>query len=181
MSMSCTRTLRLAGAWLLSVLTVLCCAPHVRAEPLPPADQVAITQTVTGVGLYSDLREWDRVLALLGDHVTTDYVSVFGGEVETTTRTDLVEQWRNTLQGFDATQHQITNVAVQGSADSATTRSHIRATHRIGDRLWILGGVYTHQLVRSPAGWQVTSMSIHQLYEEGNRALLQEAVQRSSE
>lgn len=179
MFLSCTRTVKLAGALLISGVAVLCVAPQVQAEPLAPADHIAITETVTGVGLYSDLRDWDRVLTLLGDHVTSDYVSVFGGNVETTTRTELVEQWRSTLEGFDATQHQITNVTVNGSASTATTLSHVRATHRIGDQLWILGGVYTHQLVRGNAGWQVTSMRLQHLYEEGDRRLLEDASART--
>jgi hypothetical protein len=180
MTMSCKRTLSYAGALLLIGWAVPCLAAPARADALSPADHIAITETVTGVGLYSDLRDWDRVQALLADNVTTDYVSVFGGDVQTTTRTGLVTQWRNTLQGFDATQHQITNVAPHPSADGATAQSHVRATHRISDRLWILGGIYTHQLIRGGAGWQVTSLRIQRLYEEGDRSLLQEAVARAA-
>jgi hypothetical protein len=173
-------TLRLAAALMVAGLAMLSAAPNAGATPLQAHDQLTITQTVTGIGLYSDLREWDRVLTMLAGQVTTDYVSVFGGDVETASRTDLVGQWRAILQGFDATQHLITNVAVDGSGDEATTRSHVRATHRIDDRFWTLGGVYTHRLVRTADGWRVVFMGIQRLYEEGDRALVQEASQRSA-
>jgi hypothetical protein len=154
----------------LSLMAMSIPVPPAGAAPLEAADQVTITQTVTGVGLYADLRDWDRVGALLADEITTDYVSVFGGAVATASRAQLVDQWRTTFAGFDATQHQITNVAVTPNPDgTATTRSHVRATHLLGGRSWVLGGVYTHHLVRAPSGWQVTFMGIDRLYEEGER------------
>lgn len=173
-------TLRLAAALTLTGLVMLSGSPNAGAAPLSAQDQLAVTQTVTGIGLYSDLREWGRVLTMLAEQVTTDYVSVFGGDVETASRTDLVGQWRATLRGFDATQHLVTNVAVGGSGDEATARSQVRATHRIDDRFWILGGVYTHRLVRTADGWRVIFMGIQRLYEEGDRALVQEASRRSA-
>lgn len=148
------------------------------AVTLPADDQVAITQAVTGVGLYTDVRDWDRVGALLADEVVTDYTSLFGGAANTTERADLVDQWRSTLSGFDATQHQITNVSVSGAGDEASTLSHVRATHWIDGRSWTVGGVYDHRLVRSAGGWQVTYMAIRRLYEEGDRSVFEAAAQR---
>jgi hypothetical protein len=175
-----TPPLRLVAALMLSGFAMLSCAPNTHAAPLSAHDQLTIIQTVTGIGLYSDLRDWDRVLTMLAAHVTSDYVSVFGGDVQTASRTDLVGQWRATLQGFDATQHLITNVAVDGSGDEAMARSHVRAAHRIDDRFWILGGAYTHRLVRTADGWRVNFMGIQHLYDEGDRTLLQEACRRSA-
>jgi hypothetical protein len=135
-------------------------------------DRIAVTDTVTGIGLFADLRQWDRVGALLADEVTTDYVSVFGGEVASASRTELLDQWRATLGGLDATQHQITNVAVTATGQGATALSHVRATHWSGGRFWTLGGVYTHHLLRTQSGWQVAFMGIARLYEEGDRSVL---------
>jgi hypothetical protein len=158
-----------AGAMTLAAMTFG--AGEARASSLSAADQLAVTQTVTGVGLFADLRDWGVVGALLADEITTDYTSVFGGEVATASRADLLAQWRDTLGGFDATQHLITNVAVDGSGDEASTLSHVRATHWVGGRSWTVGGVYSHRLVRSPAGWQVTYMALRKAYEEGDRSV----------
>jgi hypothetical protein len=57
----------------------------------------------------------------------------------------------------------------------------VRATHWIDDRFWIVGGVYTHNLVRTPDGWQVTYMRFQRLYEEGGRAALRDAAARATQ
>lgn len=148
------------------------------ADGLSAEDRLEITEAVTGVGLFTDLRDWDRVATVLADEVTTDYVSVFGGEPATAPRDELIGQWRVTLQGFDATQHLITNVAVDGSGDTATSLSHVRASHWIDGAHWTVGGTYTHQLFRGPTGWQVNYMKIQHLYEEGDRSVFEAAAQR---
>ena len=163
---------KLVAMGVFSVMATIVPTPPAAAAPLDAADQVAITQTVTGVGLYADLRDWDRVGGFLADEITTDYVSVFGGEPAAASRTQLLDQWRATLSRFDGTQHQITNVAVTANPDgTATTLSHVRASHWLDGRSWILGGVYTHHLERGSPGWQVTFMGIERLYEEGERLL----------
>lgn len=152
--------------------------PASASDPLSAQDRLAVTETVTGVGLFSDLRDWDRVVSLLADELTTDYVGVFGGEPARAPGEQVVAGWRATLEGFDATQHLITNVAVDGSGDSAQTLSHVRATHWLGERHWTLGGVYTHQLVKVGPDWKVAYMKISRLYEEGDRAVLEAAAAR---
>lgn len=159
-------------AGMVSALTMMAAPRSAAAIPLGADDQVAITQAVTGVGLFADLRDWSRVGALLADEVTSDYVSVFGGAPATTSRELLVDQWRATFTGFEVTKHQITNVVVTPNPDgTATALSHVRASHWVDGRSWVLGGVYTHHLARGADGWQVTYMRIDRLYEEGARLL----------
>jgi hypothetical protein len=169
---------RLTVAAVFSGAAMVSASPDAHAEPLSAADQVAITQAVTGVALYTDVHDWDRVSSLMADQVTTDYTDVFGGQIVTTSREGLVGQWRTTFDGFDATQHQITNVSVSGGGDEASTLSHVRAIHWVGPRWWTIGGVYTHRLMRGPNGWQVTFMAIQRLYEEGDRAVFDAASRR---
>ncbi|TIX56313.1 MAG: hypothetical protein E5V25_28305, partial [Mesorhizobium sp.] len=71
-------------------------------------DKTAIAEAVAGIGLYADLREWNRVRSYFAARVTTDYTSLFGGEVATSDRDALIAQWQGLLPGFDATQHLIT-------------------------------------------------------------------------
>jgi len=170
--------LRLSAAAVFSGAAMVSASPEAHAEPLSAADQVAITQAVTGVGLYTDVRDWQRVSSLMADHVTTDYTDIFGGQIVATSREDLVAQWRTTFEGFDATQHQITNVSVSGGGDEASTLSHVRAIHWVDARTWTVGGVYTHRLVRGSNGWQVAFMAIQRLYEEGDRGVFDAASRR---
>ncbi|MER8699716.1 MULTISPECIES: nuclear transport factor 2 family protein [unclassified Mesorhizobium] len=72
--------------------------------------------------------------------VTTDYTSLFGGEAATSGSDALIAQWQGLLPGFDATQHLITNIIVEGAGNDAVARSHVRAAHWIGARFWTVGG-----------------------------------------
>ncbi|RWO75156.1 MAG: nuclear transport factor 2 family protein [Mesorhizobium sp.] len=145
---------------------------------LTSEDKTAIAEAVAGIGLYADLREWDRVKSYFTTSVTTDYSSLFGGEAATSNRDALIAQWQGLLPGFDATQHLITNIVVEGAGNDAVARSHVRASHWIGARFWTVGANYLHRLVRTPEGWRVSAISIHRLYEEGDRAVLAAAADR---
>jgi hypothetical protein len=148
---------------------------------LSAVDVQVISQAVTGIGLYSDLRQWAQVAELLADEVTLDYSSLFGGKAAVSSRSATIDQMRATLQGFDATQHLISNVQVSAAdEDQARTVSHVRATHCIGERFWVVGGVYNHHLARTPDGWHVTYQRFQRLYEEGDRGALREAATRAA-
>ncbi|MGX9177596.1 nuclear transport factor 2 family protein [Mesorhizobium sp. BHbdii] len=148
------------------------------AATLTVEDRTAIAEAVAGIGLYADLREWNRVRSYLAARVTTDYTSLFGGEVATSDRDALIAQWKGLLPGFDATQHLITNIVVEGAGNDAVARSHVRATHWFDTRFWTVGASYLHRLVRTPEGWRVSAIAIRRLYEEGDRAVLAAAADR---
>ncbi|TIU87986.1 MAG: nuclear transport factor 2 family protein, partial [Mesorhizobium sp.] len=135
-------------------------------------------EAVAGIGLYADLREWNRVRSYFAARVTTDYTSLFGGEVATSDRDALIAQWQGLLPGFDATQHLITNIVVEGAGNDAVARSHVRATHWFDTRFWTVGASYLHRLVRTPEGWRVSAIAIRRLCEEGDRAVLAAAADR---
>ncbi|AZO00128.1 nuclear transport factor 2 family protein [Mesorhizobium sp. M9A.F.Ca.ET.002.03.1.2] len=174
-----TRRHVLASAVFTATLAAIS-APALSASraALTVEDRVAIAEAVAGIGLYADLREWNRVRSYFAARVTTDYTSLFGGEVATSDRDALIAQWQSLLPGFDATQHVITNIVVEGTENDAIARSHVRATHWIGARFWTVGASYLHRLVRTSEGWRVRAIAIHRLYEEGDRAVLVTAADR---
>lgn len=149
-----------------------------QSAPLSAADRLEIAEAVVGVGLYADLRDWNRVERLLAPEVTTDYVSLFGGSVTTSRASDLVAQWRSVLSGLDATQHLISNLSIQGDGDCAQVTSHVLARHWLGERSWTVGGVYTHRLIRREGGWRVDFIGLRRLYEEGDREIISLAADR---
>ncbi|TIT20008.1 MAG: nuclear transport factor 2 family protein [Mesorhizobium sp.] len=154
-------------------------ASSASGDALTVEDRIAIAEAVAGIGLYADLREWNRVRSYFAARVTTDYTSLFGGEATTSDRDALIALWQGLLPGFDATQHLITNITVEGAGNDAVARSHVRATHWIGGRFWTVGGSYLHRLVRTPEGWRVNAIAIHRLYEEGDRAVLAAGADRA--
>ncbi|MDE0033342.1 MAG: nuclear transport factor 2 family protein [Deltaproteobacteria bacterium] len=147
-----------------------------------PTLHVEIVKTITSIAAGADRHDWGRVRSAMSDEITTDYTSLFGGEPVTQPADDLVKSWAGFLPGFDSTHHMVTNHTVtSAAADTATAEADFTATHRIGDALWVLGGRYSYRLSRSDAGWIVTSMSMHALWETGDRAtLIGQAVERVS-
>jgi hypothetical protein len=143
-------------------------------------DRVAIADLISGLGLYTDQCEWDHLEAGYAPVVTTDYVSLFGGEPQTQPRAVVVATLRALMPGFDANQHIITTAEVQmRDHDHAVARSNVRACHRLGTSTWVLGGLYTHELVRAEGGWVVQSVKFTLAYEEGDRAIIAQAAERA--
>ena len=138
-------------------------------------DRVAITDVVNNVGTLADLRQWSQLQQLFTEQVTVDYTSLFPGEVQNISSEQLMTQWQSTLPGFDATQHMITNHQITVNGDEATVIAYVRATHKLGDEMWVVGGCYVDELVRSDDGWKVKSIQYNALYESGNRALVEQA------
>ena len=138
-------------------------------------DRIAITDVVDSVGTLADSGQYDRLQQLFTDEVTVDYTSLFPGEVQNISREELMTQWQSTLPGFDATQHMITNHRITVDGDKATAMAYVRATHRLGDEMWIVGGYYVDELVRTDEGWKLQAIQYNALYEEGDRSLVEQA------
>jgi hypothetical protein len=179
--------------------SVLGAAPSALAAPAlaqsgggtaPPAtlrdllDRAAVIDTVNRVAMSADLRDWDAVRACMADTVLVDYTSLVGGTPAEVPADQLIDGWRATLPGFDATQHLLGNHQVTLRGDEADCLAHFQAQHRIGTgaqaRIWELDGTYRHSLLRQPAGWRIRAVTMRWTFERGERALLAEATARAA-
>lgn len=119
--------------------------------------------------------DWPVVRGCLADEVRTDYSELFGGEAETVSGDELVRRWQGLLPGFDATQHLIGTTLVEEREDGFTVRTHVRAYHHVagaeGGAVWGVHGHYVVPLRRSPAGWQISGITLRLYYQEGNTDL----------
>ena len=138
-------------------------------------DRIAITDVVNSMGTLADLGQYDRLQQLFTDEVTVDYTSLFPGEVQNISSEQLMTQWQSTLPGFDATQHMITNHQIEVNGDEATAVAYVRAAHKLGDAMWVVGGYYVDELVRTDEGWKLQAIQYNALYEEGDRSLVEQA------
>jgi SnoaL-like domain len=149
-------------------------------RPADLADRIAIADVISRIGFSIDQQEWAGAESALADEIISDYSQLFGGEAQRQTREELIGSWRAALPGFHANQHMINTIEVLLTApDQARSRSYVRATHRYENDLWVVGGIYAHQLMRSPTGWRVTSVHFTLAYEEGDRRLIGLAVERA--
>src|SRR5579883_1681379 len=123
-----------------------------------------------------DTRNWTHLLDLLTDQVTADYTELWGGEVKPQPKSALVDAWRTTLSGFEATQHLLGNEIVSFEGETVVLRAYFQARrHSLpnarGSHLWTVGGRYTARLVRDDQGWRISALTLHFSWADGNMNL----------
>jgi hypothetical protein len=147
------------------------------------ADHLAIQQAASELGLLVDARDWDSVRALFTDSVDVDYVSLNGGQPQTTPAPQLIDGWRQALDNLDATQHLIAGPDVTIDGDEAICAANVQATHVLanprGGELWTVGGRYDFCFTRTPAGWRIRAVKLSVQWVTGNQHIIQLAASRS--
>jgi len=163
------RSLVLKSALMAAMVPSL--APHAAAQtPATPtlqgvADQATIIDTINGVGIWADRKNFARLCPLFADTVAMDYTSLAGGTPVRVKADDLMKGWEEGLRPF-RTQHMISNhqVTITGTAESV---SHVHALHHVPNDLgishWQIYGSHHHRLVRTPGGWKITAMTLTRL------------------
>ena len=142
-------------------------------------DRQNIIETVTRVAVHADAHEWELLRACFTDEVKVDYTSLTGGEPSRVGADDLITSWSETLVGFDATQHQVTNFLVTLYGDEARCQAYVRAYHYLKDApggdSWLVAGTYDYGLVRVDKGWRVEATKLILTRLEGNMSLVDAA------
>ena len=144
----------------------------------PTDPDTAIRNLVARIASTIDTRAWQDLRALFADQVTTDYTSLFGGEVQRQSGDDLIAGWHRLLSPLDATQHLLGAVAVQLDNDLAVADCHVRGYHvrhgAPGGPEWLVAGRWVIELRAMAGGWRITSLTLQTFYQTGNRNLLSE-------
>jgi hypothetical protein len=131
-----------------------------------------------------DERDFDYALDCFEENFDADYTSMVGGEpMKALSRLVNLQAWNGMLAGFQSTHHLIGNHDVIFiDADSCHLKLKVTATHCLkreqGDEeLWITGGTYSLQMVRSQFDnqWRISSIKFTQAWHQGSSALMQEA------
>lgn len=142
-------------------------------------DKVAIQEVISAHGLFADCREFAAIKGCIIPDAIYDYSSCFGPDFKSVKLADFLEGDDIFFLGFDATQHAITNFVIVLDGDRASCRSHVRATHRIDNDIYIMGGLYRHKLVRVGGEWKISETVFDQTYTEGDTTLFERAAVRS--
>jgi hypothetical protein len=127
-----------------------------------------------------DDRAWPAVRAGLTDEVSSDYTSLFGGTPERLAADTLVTRWQGLLPGFDGTQHLLGPLVIEETGDDATVACNVRAYHHLAGSTWLVAGRYSLTLRRLGETWRVAGIVLHTTYEQGDRALTDQATARAA-
>src|SRR5574341_188817 len=129
------------------------------ADPLRSAlDRMELCELMNRYASSIDLRDWTRLRSVFADgEIEADFTSmgvkqIFRGPAEAWV--DLVRQ---TITGFDATQHFFANHSAEVDGDRAVDTRYMQARHQLGDAPYTIGGYYTGQMLRPAAGWRAAA------------------------
>lgn len=129
-----------------------------------------------------DGRDWPSLRTVFADEIEADFTSLGNGDPFRGPAEEWVEWVRRTVEGFDATQHIITNAESRIDGDEATCRANLQAMHvlltGLGDPHYLIGGYYHHDLVRTAEGWRSRRYRLTITWTRGNRYLFRQARQR---
>jgi SnoaL-like domain len=141
------------------------------------AGEQAVRTLVARIAHTIDTRRWADLRALYADEVTTDYTSLFGGEVQRQSGDALIAGWRGLLSALDATQHLVGPIDVRLEGGAATAECHVRGYHvrrgAPGGDEWMVAGQWVICSAEQGKQWRVTAMTLRTFYETGNRRVLE--------
>jgi hypothetical protein len=121
------------------------------------SDRIEIADLLTTYTRAVDTGEWDLLDAVFTPDAEIDYTAT-GGIRGTFPE---VKAWlAEVLPGFARRQHLIGQSAVTLDGDTATVTAYfINPMVSADEQLFACGGLYHHDLVRTPAGWRSRRLS----------------------
>jgi hypothetical protein len=136
-------------------------------------DRAELNELMNRYAASIDSRDWTRLRTVFVDgDIEADFTSmgvkqVFRGPAER-----WVEAVRQTLAGFDATQHFFANHSAEIDGDRAVDTRYMQARHQLGAEHYTIGGYYTGRMLRTPQGWRIAAYKLTVTFSDGDRRLM---------
>jgi hypothetical protein len=128
-----------------------------------------------------DLRDWERLRTVFVDGpIEADFTSIGAKQVFRGEARDWVETVRQTIVGFDATQHLFANHSVELNGDRAVDLRYMQARHQMGAVHYTIGGYYRSDMVRTAGGWRIARYRLTVTFTEGDRRLMRVAYRKAA-
>jgi hypothetical protein len=154
--------------------------------PLSALDIIEVCQAKYRYAYALDGRDWEGYRALLADEVLVDFRGLgYRGEPRRKQAASWVSQVRALLDGFATTQHVMTSPLVQEDGDEVTLTVYLQAHHVLDlndppGRHYTIGGRYEDRLRRQDGRWLFSALTLHNLWTQGDAAIMEEAAARVS-
>lgn len=133
-----------------------------------------------------DHEDWELWRGVFADEVTMDMSDYQPDPPPRAAPADrVVANAKVLFAGLERSQHFMGSHRFAIDGDRATITAHMRAEHWLhtgqgGDR-YTMYGTYFDDAVRTDDGWKLVVVRLRLLREEGNRALMREAVRRGKQ
>jgi hypothetical protein len=145
-------------------------------------ERLDVAEVVYAYATGIDTRDWQLYRSIFADEVEIDFSSWDGSAPRRMRADDWVAGVQPLFHGLDATQHSMTNPRVSIDGSRATCVMYMQAAHFLasseGDAEFTIGGYYTDQLVKTPAGWRLCGVKLTVLWSRGNKHIMALALRR---
>jgi len=142
-------------------------------------DRVELNELMNRYAASIDLRDWARLRTVFADDdIEADFTSMGVSHVYRGPAERWVDTVRQTIAGFDATQHFFGNHSVDIDGDRAIDTRYMQARHQLGAAHYTVGGYYTGHMVRTAAGWRIAKYKLTVAFTDGDRTLMGLAYRR---
>jgi hypothetical protein len=143
-------------------------------------DERAVLAAVTTLARAQNDRDWDTYRAHLADRVVIDQPLIDGwGGAREMTADEWMANGARYVEGFDATQHLLSNFAVAVTGDKATCEADALAVEQLDGETLTVGGRYHLQLQRASTSWLLTYRRFEIRFRIGDHGLTARAVARA--
>jgi hypothetical protein len=137
-------------------------------------DVLDILALLARFGAYADARDWSAALQLFAPRLQVDYRSLFGGDLQSVTREELMATWQRLLPGFTHTQHTLGLPVVDVDGVQARASAPFIAEHVIVDPKpelagrWTVGGRYEWRLSKADGDtWRIYDLALTRGWQDG--------------
>ncbi|SHH21051.1 nuclear transport factor 2 family protein [Ferrimonas marina] len=144
-------------------------------------EHAAVRAVIQAVGNLADRHQFEDLQQLYADQVLLDYQSLSGEAPQRIEAQTLMTQWASVLPGFDQTYHDLGTIQIELDGQSAIATAPVRAQHHLDGELWQVSGHYRYALAQQQGRWRITEHQFVLEQEQGDRALLSEAVTRAAQ
>lgn len=128
-------------------------------------DRERIADVVTRLAYACDEKDWAAFRELFTGHVHYDASRHRGGPAVDLPAADFTGLARRVLDGFDTTQHALSNVLITVTGDEAHCRAYVVAYHHVATEPGIVDfctmrGHCEFRLTRVGTGWRIRSWTV---------------------
>ena len=136
-------------------------------------DRTALEELMNRYALGIDTRDWASLARVFLDGgIEADFTSMRVKAPYRGPAQGWIALLRDTITGFDATQHFFANHLCAIDGDVADDTRYMQARHVLGGAYYTIGGYYTGRMQRTPAGWRIARYKLHISFTEGDRRLM---------
>lgn len=138
-------------------------------------DQQKITALCNKLFMYTDLRNWDGLVAeVFTERVWFDMASA-GGEAKEMSAKEVCDGWQQGLAGLDALHHQAGHYLIATNGDEADVVAYAVAWHykeaATAGKTRSFVGSYDLKAVRDGKSWRLSQFKYHLKFIDGNKDL----------